>query len=154
YDRYICAVTAKPGHLRPLMALLAFNVEVARTRELVHEPMLGEIRLQWWRDGLAEAFAGNPRSHPVLEEIAASAGQVSQALMQALIDGRSRDLEDEPFADLAALAGYLDSTAGRLAEASALACGATREATVEAAKFVGCAWGMLGIVRAVPFHAS
>ena len=57
HDRYICALAAARGHLRPLMALLAFNLEIARTRELVREPALGEIRLQWWREGLAEAFA-------------------------------------------------------------------------------------------------
>lgn len=154
YDRYVCALAAKPGYLRPLMALLAFNVEIARTRELVHEPTLGEIRLQWWREGLAEAFSGRPRSHPVLEEVADLAAGLSQPLMQALVDGRARDLADEPFADLAALEGYLASTAGRLAEALARACGAMRAATFQAAQAVGFAWGMVGIVRAVPFHAS
>ena len=49
-DRYLSALLA-PGQYRPgLMALYAFNSEIARIRELVSEPLPGEVRLQWWRD--------------------------------------------------------------------------------------------------------
>ena len=44
-------------------ALYAFNLEIARTRELAREPMPGEIRLQWWRDVLAGA--GRARRRPI-----------------------------------------------------------------------------------------
>ena len=64
---------ARPGPLsrepvragRPaahLFALYAFNLEIARVREPVSEPMPGEIRLQWWRDALVGAAAA--RSAP------------------------------------------------------------------------------------------
>ena len=56
-DRYLAALYA-PAHLRPaLYALYAFNLEIARVRELAREPMPGEIRLQWWR----EVCAGRAR---------------------------------------------------------------------------------------------
>ena len=43
-----------------LLALYGFNYEVARVREVVSEPMLGHIRLQWWRDVISAAFSGEP----------------------------------------------------------------------------------------------
>ncbi|HKA47116.1 MAG TPA: squalene/phytoene synthase family protein, partial [Methyloceanibacter sp.] len=52
-DRYLSALFAPAAARDHLLALYAFNVELARVGELVHEPQLGEIRLQWWRDVLA-----------------------------------------------------------------------------------------------------
>src|SRR5262245_49761252 len=69
-DRFLCAAAAPPGSRRVLLALLAFNLEIARTREVVREPMLGEIRLQWWRESLDEIWNAKPRAHPVIEELA------------------------------------------------------------------------------------
>ena len=55
---------APQKYRRALHALYAFNLEVARTRELAREPMPGEIRLQWWRDALGGP-AGEATAHPV-----------------------------------------------------------------------------------------
>ena len=60
-DRYLASLFA-PADRRPqLHALYAFNIEVARVRELAREPMAGEVRLQWWR----EACSAKARSRPV-----------------------------------------------------------------------------------------
>ncbi|MBN9067012.1 MAG: squalene/phytoene synthase family protein, partial [Rhizobiales bacterium] len=61
-DRYLSVLFAAEAKRPALFTLYAFNVEVARVRDLIHEPMPGEIRLQWWRDAiLGEAPAvGNP----------------------------------------------------------------------------------------------
>ena len=40
-----------------LFPLYAFNVEVARAPWVASEPMIGEMRLQWWRDVLEEIGA-------------------------------------------------------------------------------------------------
>ena len=56
-----------------LFALYAFNYEIARVRETVTQPMLGQIRLQWWRENIAAAFGDGPvRHHPVMEPLAAT----------------------------------------------------------------------------------
>ena len=50
-----------------MFALYAFNYEIARVREIVREPMLGQIRLQWWREAVSAAFSGMPpRQHEVV----------------------------------------------------------------------------------------
>lgn len=153
-DRYVCALAARGEGLRTLLTLLAFNLEIARTRELVREPVLGEIRLQWWREGLTEAFAGRPREHPVIGEIAAISRRLSEPRLQALVDARVRDLDDAPFADLPALEDYLRATAGELARTAVLAIAPGDEAASDASLQVGLAWGLVGTIRAVPFHAA
>ena len=55
-DRYLTALFA-PADRRPdLFSLYAFNLELARARESVSEPIMGRMRLQWWRDALAETL--------------------------------------------------------------------------------------------------
>ena len=57
-DRYLATLFA-PADKRPfLFALYAFNLEIARVRETIHETMAGEIRLQWWRDVVENTAAG------------------------------------------------------------------------------------------------
>ncbi|MCH9020134.1 MAG: squalene/phytoene synthase family protein, partial [Proteobacteria bacterium] len=68
-DRYLCALFAPAARREALFALLAFNAEVARIRETVSEPMLGLIRLQWWRDAIAGIYAGAPPRHAVVEAL-------------------------------------------------------------------------------------
>jgi len=46
-------VMAAPLHARRvLFPLYAFNVEVSRAPWVTQEPMIAEMRLQWWRDAL------------------------------------------------------------------------------------------------------
>src|SRR5271154_3133398 len=62
-DRYLATLFA-PEAKRPLLhALYAFNIEIARVAETVREPMMGEIRLEWWRETLEGARDGRPRNH-------------------------------------------------------------------------------------------
>ena len=49
-DRYQTALFAPADRREALFALYAFNYEIARVRESVTQPMLGQIRLQWWRE--------------------------------------------------------------------------------------------------------
>src|SRR3981189_3867719 len=71
-DRYQTALFAPARRREALLALYAFNYEIARVRETVTQPMLGQIRLQWWRENIAAAFEGGPfRHHPVVEPLAA-----------------------------------------------------------------------------------
>src|ERR1700726_180635 len=66
-DRFQTALFAPAADREALFALYAFNFEIARVRESVTQPMLGQIRLQWWRENIAAAFEGGPvRAYPVV----------------------------------------------------------------------------------------
>ena len=64
-DRYLATLFAPAQHRDALFALYAFNVEIARVRDLAREPMPGEIRLQWWREVLSGERGGEAAAHPV-----------------------------------------------------------------------------------------
>ena len=66
YDRFLVTLFAPATSREDLFALYAFNHEVAKIREAVSEPMLGEIRLQWWRESIDGIYQGNPRNHEVV----------------------------------------------------------------------------------------
>lgn len=153
-DRYLTALFAR-AHIRPaLFALYAFNLELARVRESVQEPLLGRLRLQWWREALADVYAGNPRPHPVAEALAEAKGNLDRACLDRLIDARERDMDGIPPADLAALVAYADGTSGGLTMAAlGLLGAAAHERALAAGRHVGTAWALVGLVRAVPFHA-
>src|SRR5262249_20084786 len=84
-DRYLTALFAPSDRREALLALYAFNHELARARESVREPIMGQMRLQWWRDGLAELRAGRPRAHEVV--LGLNAAMAAHRLSPALLDG-------------------------------------------------------------------
>lgn len=154
-DRYFAALFA-PQKLRAhLFALYAFNHELARVAESVREPMLGQIRLAWWQETLEGARAGNPRNHDVARAMAdvLAAHELPQSLFDALIEARHFDVSDEMFADLGALETYVDAASGNVMRLAARILGA-REANEALARNAGLAFGLTGILRAVPYHAQ
>ena len=154
-DRYFATLFA-PAERRPLLfALYAFNHEIARLGEAVREPMIGEIRLQWWREAVEAARDGHPRAHPAcvgLAELFAGVGPPLEPF-NAMIDARAFDASPASFPDLAALETYCDATSGGLMRiaASALDSDANMDAL---ARDAGAAYALTGILRAIPFHAS
>jgi phytoene/squalene synthetase len=149
-DRYFSALFA-PTPVRPLLlALYAFNAEVARVAETVREPMLGAIRLEWWRETAEGASKGTPRNHDVARGLVAlfEAGRVGLTDLEALIAARAFDSSADHFADFEALENYLDATSGAVMRLAAKILGGKPELTREAA----LAFGLTGLVRSLPFH--
>ena len=151
-DRYFSALFA-PAALRPqLFVLYAFNAELARVAETVREPMLGAIRLEWWRETAEGASRGTPRNHDVARGLVAlfEGEKVALADLEALIAARAFDSSADRFADFAALETYLDATSGAVMRLAAQLLGAAPERTREAA----LAFGLTGLVRSLPFHQN
>lgn len=154
YYRYFAATFAPAEIRRGLIALYAFNLEIASVRERVSEALLGQMRLQWWRDTIEEIYAGTTRNHAVVSEIAwcIATFELPQGGLEKMIDGRMFDLEDEAPEDSGALGGYAGATSGQLAVIAARICGQTGFST-EAHAF-GTYWGMTGLLRAMPYQAA
>ena len=156
-DRFQTALFAPAERREALLALYTFNYEIARVRETVTEPMLGQIRLQWWRDVIAAVFAGEPpRHHLVAVPLTAAIHGcgLTRAYFDRLIDTRERDLVDEPPADLAALEDYADGTSSPLVQLALEVLGVRRPEAQETARQVGIAYALAGLLRAMPFHAG
>jgi len=145
-DRFAAVMAAPTAARARLFPLYAFNLEVARAPWVSKEPIIGEMRLQWWRDVVAEPA---PRAHEVAGPFHALIQEAALplAVIDRLIEARIHDVYGEPFADGAAFDAYLDDTAGGLMWLAAKACGGTDES---AARALGWAMGLANYLRAVP----
>ncbi len=154
-DRYLTALFGARQARADLIALYAFNLEVAKTREMVGEPMMGLMRLRWWRDSLADIYAGNERRHQVVQPLAAAIRRrgLDRAPFDRLIDARESDMGETPPADLPALVAYVDATAGGLGLLATQILGGASEQAALAVRAIWIAWALAGLLRAVPFHA-
>lgn len=150
-DRMRAARLADPDVRDRLCALYAFHAELAKVPELVSEPMMGQIRYQWWRDCLDEIYQGKPvRAHEVSEPLAQMIEQsgISRFMLDRIIDGRERDLDPQPFTDLDAAIDYAEATSGALAIAAITLCGG------EGGKEAGRLWGLTGLARGYRYYAE
>jgi phytoene synthase len=156
HDRYLTALFAPGDRREAIFALYAFNAEVARTREAVSEPILGQIRLQWWREAVEGIYQGEVREHPVVEALSEAVQRygLDRARFEALLDARAADLDEAPPADLAALENYAGATSGTLSVLAMAVLGFADGVPSRAAHLVGTAWALIGLMRAVGFHAQ
>lgn len=156
-NRYLAGLFA-PDELRPhLHALYAFDSELARIRSMVSDPMIGEIRLQWWVDSLPAIHAGEPPDHPVAIALAHAIrhGRLPLAALLNLAEARRFDLYDDPMPSLADLEGYLGETASASIQlvTMILAPGAAQSGA-EAAGLAGVGMGIAGILRLLALHRA
>jgi phytoene/squalene synthetase len=154
-DRYFASLFA-PAKKRPLLfALYAFNHEIARAVEVAREPMMAEIRIQWWREAVEEAGEGRPRAQPVaiaLSELLAHAG-ISVGALESLIDARADEITSTSFPDLAALESHTEVTSAALMRIAASLLD-QNSAVEELTREAGIAYCMAGILRSIPFRAA
>jgi phytoene synthase len=156
-DRYLSALLAPEAHRPGLMALYAFAAEIGRVREVVSEPLPGEMRLQWWRDLLEGtehgAVASNPVANALIQTI--DACNLPRPSLVAMTEARIFDLYNDPMPSLNDLEGYAGETASAVFQ---LACvilnGGTDPGTATAAGHAGVAYALTGLMRALPWHAS
>jgi 15-cis-phytoene synthase len=150
------AVMAAPVHSRPqLFPLYAFNLEVARAPWVTEEPLIAEMRLQWWRDVVANAASGAAKAHEVAGPLHALIRDfgLPVEVLDRLIAARRWDIHREPHDGPEALDTYLEDTGAGLMWLAARALGApdTAEAPVRA---YGWATAAAGYLRAVPKLAA
>jgi phytoene synthase len=156
-DRFLATLFAPPKYRRALFALYAFNLEVARTRELAREPMPGEIRLQWWREVLSGIGRGDVDAHPVAAAVrdVVVRYRLPPKALGDLIDARTFDLYDEPMPDVAYLDRYAVHTSAVLIDLAARILRDGRDPDIAGlAGHAGIAYAISGLIRALPLHAS
>ena len=146
-DRF-AAVMACPVPDRPaLFALYAANLALAQAPWASAEPLVAEMRVQWWIDALGALAA---KARPVPHEIGPVLTLLPSAALQGLIgvaEARRADCQTEPFGDPARLWDYLDATSGAICAAAGACLGAGAEATLHAH---GAAAGLASWLIALP----
>lgn len=154
-DRYLLSLLAPDDRRDALFALYAFNQQVAMVREVVSEPLVGQMRLQWWRDAIAEAAEGRPRRHEVVAPLAEAMARfgLSKDTLVQVVDGREPDLDAQGPADQAAFRQYCQDTTAPLSDLALTCLDALTPEACAAAREAASAYAMVGLVRAVPFQA-
>ena len=156
-ERMMCVSLAPLEKREPLLVLLAFNHEISIIPELVSETLLGEIRLQWWRDTINAIYEGIKPDHPVALGLAWAIEkyELSKNLFEQYLEVRSFDLLGTPPATLLELENYAKGTSGTLHELMAEVLLVKPSLKIRlAARNGGTAWALSGLLVAIPFHTS
>ncbi|MBP1856731.1 phytoene/squalene synthase family protein [Rhizobium herbae] len=154
-DRYLACLLSPQDKRGPLSALYAFHAEIARVRDLVREPLPGEIRLQWWRDVLGDPSGAGGEGHPLAEALLAcvKSHELPVSVLQDMIDARIFDLYDDPMESRSSLEGYAGETASALIQlASLILDPAHAQQSASAAGHAGVAQAIAGLLLLLPLH--
>ena len=154
-DRFLCTLFAPPEQREALWSIYAFSLELARIRESVSQPVLGHMRLRWWMDTLDAICDRRPPNHPVALALGETIERfrVDRRHFDRIVAARAADLEDSAPATLGALIDYAEGTSAAVSAAALDVLATTGDETRAAAREVGIAWALVGLMRAVPFHA-
>ncbi|MFK7764887.1 MAG: squalene/phytoene synthase family protein [Roseobacter sp.] len=157
-DRF-AAVMASPLAARyTLFPLYAFSIEVSRAPWVTQEPMIAEMRLQWWRDALEEIANGAAvRRHEVVTPLTRVLDVEDARLLDRMVAARRWDIYKDAFEDAAHFNRYIEETAGILIQVAARALarqGSCQEtlssAAEEAVLKLGQAHGFARFLQAIP----
>lgn len=110
-DRLAMALMAPRASRARLLTLYALNLELARTALGARDPLIAEIRVQWWVDQLTGLADRPPPSHELLTPLWDAWG-AGAARFAALAEARRRDAERRAFADADEVARYAADTGG------------------------------------------
>ncbi len=139
-----------PAARADVIALYAFDHELARAPQVASDPLLAEIRLAWWSEALDEMFEGRPvRAHPAAQALALAAarGRLERTVLDRLIHARIEDAHKAPFTDEGQVFAYLDAVQGGVMQlAVSLLGGPFDPLTVQAA---ARAWGLANARRLI-----
>jgi phytoene/squalene synthetase len=118
--RFRTVMAAPLDARRALFPLYALNVEISRAPWVTAEPMIAEMRLQWWRDALEEIAAGEGvRRHEVVTPLSRVLSVEDARALDDLVAARRWDCYKDPFEDQAHLTKYIEDTSGILMSVAA-----------------------------------
>jgi phytoene synthase len=156
-DRYLSLLYAPEEKRGALAALYAFNIEIARIRDVARDALPGEVRLQWWRDLINGEGHGETDSHPVAAALTSVIKQYALPIhvFDAYCEARIFDLYNDPMPSRNDLEGYCGETASVLIQMAALILDAERASEFsESSGHAGVAQSITGLLRLMPLHRS
>ena len=156
FTRYASTLFLPPDQRRGLLAIYAFNAEISRVRELVSQPLPGEMRLQWWTDMLVGEDHGGVEGNPVAAELnlAIRNWDLPVERLSRLVEEHQFDLYNDPMPTMAALEGYINDTSAALFSLGAGIAGWQSGEIEHLARHAGLAQGLAQVVASLPLDAS
>ncbi|KIC44463.1 phytoene synthase [Ruegeria sp. ANG-S4] len=147
-DRFMAAMAAPVSARAVLFPIYALNAEVARAPWVTQEPMIAEMRLQWWRDAVSEIATGpTVRRHEVVTPLSRVLSPSLAETLDEYIAVRRWDIYRDPFENRDHFESYINQSTGTLMAVSALALGTADETVVRDFAY---AVGIANWLRAIP----
>lgn len=147
-DRWLASrLIADEARRADVLALYGLNLELSRAAQVASQALVGEMRLAWWGEALAEICEGRTvRSHPTAQalERVVRTHDLPRAWLDLMIDARLRDLDPAPMTAEETLS-YVDDTAGLLMALVARVL--SPDAGREQVQGAGRAWALAGLSR-------
>lgn len=85
-EQELALAYAQPLDRALMGSILAFDRGLGRAVAAASEPIVGQLRLAWWRDALGAESAERPRGNPQFDDLVAHFGDRLPALV-TLVDG-------------------------------------------------------------------
>ncbi|KAJ5010379.1 phytoene synthetase/ ribosomal protein S6 [Colletotrichum sp. SAR 10_99] len=165
HDAHLVYRLLSPRAQDAYLALRALNLELVRLPEVVSNPVIGQLRMQFWRESIDKTFAGTPPAEPIcvllhqaLQDLRARSRSSTASSIrfwaQRVIKTREKHMDNRPFASLAALEEYAENTYSTLMYA-VLAAMPLRSMQVDhLASHIGKACGIVATLRGIPVLAT
>ena len=139
-----------PARRRAITALYAFCREVDDVVDETADENLARIKLAWWRNEIAQMYAGNPQ-HPVTRALApcVETFSLTQTRLEEILDGMETDLLQTRYLDFKALERYCYLVAGVVGLCASDIFGRSDDSTLVYARNLGLAFQLTNIIRDV-----
>ncbi|KAK1970144.1 squalene/phytoene synthase [Colletotrichum sublineola] len=165
YDAHLISRLVPARTADAYLALRNLNLELVRLPEQVSNPVIGQMRMQFWRDSIDKTFAGNPPAEPIcvllhqaLQDLRArsttSTASSIKFWVQRLIKTREKHMDNRPYASLAALEEYAENTYSTLMYATLAAMPLRSMHVDHLASHIGKACGIVAVLRGIPVLAA
>ena len=154
-DRWLASrFIADRGRRADVIALYAFDHELARAGVVASQSLIAEIRLTWWREVLDEILTGRTvRAHPVAQGLGACVTRhnLPRAPLEALIDARIAIL-DQPRLSLGQATAWAQAVGGSTTGIATQILDAASPGA--AAGPAGVVWGLMTLKRSRAIDAD
>ncbi|WP_245256497.1 phytoene/squalene synthase family protein [Bartonella tamiae] len=155
-DRYLATLFAPQSKRSALAALYAFNLEIARIRDMIREPLIGEIRLKYWRDAIENDTREND-ANPILQALLTTIDDyhLSKEAFVRMCDARVFDLYNDPMPDMSAFEAYCGETASIVLQLSCqILDQSSAKDAYDACGHGGVVQAIAGLLRRLPVSQS
>ncbi|KAH9002690.1 isoprenoid synthase domain-containing protein [Lactarius hatsudake] len=156
YEAYLVSHLYPADKRKGYFAIKAFYDELATVQDNVSSPIIGEMRMQFWRDAVKSLAVGRPPHHPIalaLHDISQSTSLQSYH-MRRIVDARAQELQGSSHLTVDSLIAHAESTTATHYYLLLSLLGLSSDTLSHAASHLGIAHCISTLLRALPFHAS
>ncbi|GAW19196.1 hypothetical protein ANO14919_086800 [Xylariales sp. No.14919] len=165
YDSFLIRSFIPASRRDAYDAFRALNLELVRLPELVSNPTIGQLRMQFWRDAINNTFAGRPPKEPIMILLHRVLCRLAETLPESnpssirfwllrMINTREKHMDNRPFPSLSTLEDYAENTYSTLMYSMLAALSVQSMHIDHLASHIGKACGIAAVCRGIPVLAS